>query len=148
MPFRRVRRRFQFRRSVGKESDGQVPSGPKLKFQDYQHKAGATGKRYPNWDAKCAHHVGCHKTRGSVYCQMHGVVEPACYLAAWNDLGATLPKEVHSKRATKPSQTSVDEWFSRLGPHFVDALLKNKKCTVVTHQSCIMGLFSVYVLLF
>ena len=105
---------------VDKAKDSfRIPNGPSVKADIYT----PLGKNeYRRFIAKCSHHKCCFKKRSFAQCRLHGRIEPVAFLAAWNDLGATMSEAEHQARGLKPEPIAIRTWATELGPTFFDSV--------------------------
>jgi hypothetical protein len=98
----------------------QVPSGPRIRLDKYKPKLAAEYKR---WVARCEFHgATCNKKRSLAITSTHGRLEPIAFLAAWNEMGATLDAAAHRKRGFQPPLDRVAHWASSLGDAYIKEL--------------------------
>ena len=92
----------------------------KLKIDQYQPK---TKNAYKRWLLKCSHHRACEKKRSLALTRTWGSVEPVAFLAAWNEMGATMDREQHKLRSTNPSGEDVARFAAKVDKGSLDNAL-------------------------
>jgi hypothetical protein len=100
-----------------------VPGGSKFKIDFY---APVNQRPYRRYILQCQHHHGCERKRNVNQTRRLGRLEPLCFLSAWNELGADVAKEEHSKREFHVPNELVENWFHKIGTRLdskLDAML-------------------------
>ena len=100
-----------------------VPGGSKFKIDFY---APVNQRPYRRYILQCQHHHGCERKRNVNQTKRLGRLEPLCFLSAWNELGADVAKEEHSKREFHVPNELVENWFHKIGTRLdskLDAML-------------------------